>query len=86
MLVRLSLSTLVLVGLAGVANAQATGSWPLDPMARHGRGAPHKVAIVDEYGFRYDGRGNRLDASGHVIAPPHTQPGARVIQNGTGRT
>jgi hypothetical protein len=30
------------------------------------RGA-HRVYITDEYGFRYDRRGNRLDARGYVI-------------------
>jgi hypothetical protein len=36
-----------------------------------GRG-PHKVAITDEYGFKYDSRGNRLDARGYVISS-HTR-------------
>jgi hypothetical protein len=45
---------------------------------------PHQVAITDEYGFRYDSMGNRLNAAGYVIAPPHTPAGARVIQNGPG--
>jgi hypothetical protein len=31
-----------------------------------GRG-PHRVYITDEYGFRYDRKGNRLDARGYVI-------------------
>jgi hypothetical protein len=35
-----------------------------------GRG-PHHIAITDEYGFKYDSRGNRLDANGYVISP-HT--------------
>lgn len=28
----------------------------------------------DEFGFRYDGQGNRLDRNGNVISPQSTQP------------
>ncbi|MFO1157306.1 MAG: hypothetical protein U1E60_00550 [Reyranellaceae bacterium] len=28
----------------------------------------------DEYGFRYDGRGNRIDRYGNVISPYSTRP------------
>ena len=42
-------------------------------------GQRYKVAITDEYGFHYDSRGDRLNAAGHVIAPPDTLPGARVL-------
>jgi hypothetical protein len=31
-------------------------------------------AFRDEYGFRYDGQGNRLDARGNVINPQSIQP------------
>ncbi|HLG47810.1 MAG TPA: hypothetical protein VKY24_16325 [Reyranella sp.] len=31
-------------------------------------------AFRDEYGFRYDGQGNRLDAHGNIISPHSTQP------------
>ncbi|HTR86336.1 MAG TPA: hypothetical protein VMI56_17780 [Reyranella sp.] len=31
-------------------------------------------AFRDEYGFRYDGQGNRIDASGNIISPHSTQP------------
>ena len=31
-------------------------------------------AFRDEYGFRYDGQGNRLDAQGNIISPQSTQP------------
>jgi len=31
-------------------------------------------AFRDEYGFRYDGQGNRLDARGNIISPQSTQP------------
>jgi len=33
---------------------------------------PHQVAITDEYGFTYDGCGDRLNARGNVISP-HTR-------------
>jgi hypothetical protein len=31
----------------------------------------HGTGFKDEYGFRYDDRGNRIDAAGHRISP-HT--------------
>ena len=31
-------------------------------------------AFRDEYGFRYDGQGNRVDARGNIISPQSTQP------------
>jgi hypothetical protein len=31
-------------------------------------------AFRDEYGFRYDGQGNRLDARGNIISPHSTVP------------
>jgi hypothetical protein len=31
-------------------------------------------AFRDEYGFRYDGQGNRLDARGNIISPQSTTP------------
>jgi hypothetical protein len=30
---------------------------------------PHQVAFRDEYGFRYDSEGNRLDGRGYVVSP-----------------
>jgi hypothetical protein len=30
---------------------------------------PHQPAFKDEYGFRYDAQGNRLDARGNIISP-----------------
>lgn len=90
---RLSLFALALVGAAGAANAQmndqTNGQSPMQeqPIVDNGsppaRG-PHKVAFTDEYGFRYDSWGNRLNRAGYVIAPPHTPRGAAVIQNGSG--
>ncbi|SJZ49699.1 hypothetical protein SAMN02745126_01347 [Enhydrobacter aerosaccus] len=54
---------------------QAYGS---DTMERGPCG--HSVAITDEYGFKYDSMGDRLNGQGCVIAPPVTPPGARAIQ------
>lgn len=97
MLARLSLLTLAMTAVAGIACAQtpsppsspskAPQTMPSQTMRHHevnqamasAHGQRHKATITDEYGFRYDSMGNRLDAGGHVIAPPHTLPGARVL-------
>jgi hypothetical protein len=42
------------------------------PEAMPMQSGPHQVAFKDEYGFRYDARGDRLDARGNVISP-HTR-------------
>jgi hypothetical protein len=34
----------------------------------------HEEAFRDEYGFRYDARGNRIDATGRRISPHTTTP------------
>lgn len=34
----------------------------------------HEEAFRDEYGFRYDARGDRIDAQGHRISPHTTTP------------
>jgi len=80
MITRLLLLTLAITGVAGVAYAQST-STTLSPSMALAGGQRHNVAITDEYGFHYDGKGDRLDAAGHIIAPPHTPPGARVLQH-----
>jgi hypothetical protein len=54
------------------------GPQPADPQAQalatwHGR-IRHNVAFKDEYGFRYDAQGDRLDAKGYVISPLTTTP------------
>ena len=43
----------------------ATGPEPV-PMDATG---PRQAAMKDEYGFRYDSQGNRLDARGNIISP-----------------
>ncbi len=84
---RLIVITLAAItGLAGVANAQN-----YDPSMTRGerRGEmredrrfnePHPVAFKDEYGFRYDAQGDRLNAQGYVIAPPVTPPGTPALR------
>ncbi len=39
----------------------------------HGR-VQHETAFKDEYGFRYDARGDRIDARGRTISPHTTTP------------
>jgi len=34
----------------------------------------HKEAFRDEYGFRYDERGDRIDSAGRLISPHTTTP------------
>ena len=81
-----------LLTMAGAAQAQNYGSpannQPYQPMQNQAQMSSdmgdcgHTASITDEYGFRYDNMGNRLNARGCVIAPPVTPPGARAIQNG----
>lgn len=67
----------LLASLLSSVIVSAAAAQPMTPgCPRH-----HKVAFTDEYGFRYDNRGDRLNAAGCVIAPPHTPPGARAIQD-----
>jgi hypothetical protein len=91
MFTRLFIMTLTVTGVATVAWAQPASTTPAagatQPPMSHREinqamapvGPRHKVAIVDEYGLHYDSRGDRLDAAGHLIAPPHTLPGARTL-------
>lgn len=68
-------------GLSGVNASGTTGastyrssSMPMTSSAGIGASSqigsgPHPVAFKDEFGFRYDAQGNRLDARGYVISP-----------------
>ena len=47
-----------------LSTQHAMGPEPMPP----DRG-PHQVAFRDEYGFRYDADGNRLDGRGYVMSP-----------------
>ena len=75
-----------IAGLAGVANAQSYDSGTTRGERREDRreerymNSSHEATIKDEYGFRYDSRGDRLDAGGHVIAPPVTPPGTPALR------
>jgi hypothetical protein len=35
---------------------------------------PHQPAMKDEFGFKYDAQGNRLDARGNIISPKTKTP------------
>ena len=51
----------------------ATGYAPRDQaMAPMGR--EHSEAFKDEYGFRYDARGERIDQTGHRMSPHDPNP------------
>jgi hypothetical protein len=57
---------------------EAPGLQPMDQQAQavspyRGRKS-HDEAFRDEYGFRYDQRGNRIDAQGRRISPHTTTP------------
>lgn len=39
------------------------------PQAMPMQSGPRKAAFKDEFGFRYDDQGNRLDARGNIISP-----------------
>ena len=73
-------------GLASVANAQSydTGMTPgerrEDRREERYMNSSHEATIKDEYGFRYDSRGDRLDARGHVMPPPVTPPGTPALR------
>lgn len=53
-----------------MASAPAMQSEMAPPMAS--QTGPHRAEFRDEYGFRYDAQGNRLDARGNIISP-HTR-------------
>jgi hypothetical protein len=40
-----------------------------EPVPMDAIGGPRQAAFKDEYGFRYDSQGNRLDARGNIISP-----------------
>ncbi len=37
-------------------------------------------ALKDEYGFRYNERGDRIDAQGRIMPPPETPPGTPALR------
>jgi len=58
---------------------EAPGLQPADQQAQlapsymEGR-CGHSVAMRDEYGFRYDAQGKRINGAGCVISPHNTRP------------
>jgi hypothetical protein len=57
---------------------QAPGLQPMDQQATavspYRGSRVHEESMRDEYGFRYDARGNRIDGGGHRISPHTTTP------------
>ena len=92
MLKAMSISSLLVLALPAVALAQQTAArtmvvtgtphvvqtaqMPAPMPASAERGGTFR----DEYGNLYNSRGDRLDRSGHIIAPPVTPPGARALR------
>jgi hypothetical protein len=72
------LAALVVGSTVGIAQAQL---FRADDSTSRSCVRHFKVAMTDEYGFRYDSRGDRLNARGCVIPPPHTPPGARAYRD-----
>jgi len=74
----LSVLALAALSVAGVAQAQ-TGSGqqmtnqPTQAQASMPRAAPDG-SFTDECGFRYNSRGDRIDARGRVLPPPVSSP------------
>jgi hypothetical protein len=84
---RLMIVTLAaFAGIASVANAQIydpgmTRGERREEMREERRmNTSHPAVFKDEYGFRYDAQGDRLDASGHVVPPPVTPPGTPALR------
>jgi len=75
-----------LAGITSMANAQTydpgmTRGERREEMREERRmNNAHPATMKDEYGFRYDAQGDRLDASGHVMPPPVTPPGTPALR------
>jgi len=50
-------------------NANMAAAPSMAPRAMPAQSGPHQAAFKDEFGFRYDAQGNRLDARGNIISP-----------------
>jgi hypothetical protein len=59
-------------GQRGAYNQQQATAPMESPSMGCGSPGSHSVAITDEYGFKYDSCGDRLNARGNVISP-HTR-------------
>jgi len=51
------------------AGSAGNPSMAAAPMAMPAQSGPRQPALKDEFGFRYDAEGNRLDARGNIISP-----------------
>jgi hypothetical protein len=62
----------------GDYSRERAGPQPMDQQAQavspYRGHARHDEAFKDEYGFRYDERGNRIDGTGRRISPHTTTP------------
>ena len=62
-------------GYTAVTTYSTTTNYPAPSYVEPRNDAPAGVqAFKDEYNFRYDGQGNRLDRNGNIISPQSTQP------------
>ena len=43
-------------------------------------GMRYQPAFTDEYGMRYNSRGDRIDAQGRIMPPPVTPPGVAAYR------
>ena len=87
-MIKQTLLTLALIGAAGMATAQTQQTTPspdyqqmpsMQPsqqaqMVPSSGACGHQEAMKDEYGFRYDAQGNRLNGQGCVIPAPVSKP------------
>ena len=58
----------------GPATTVSTTTYSTPPVAYQPTPPAGVEAFRDEYGFRYDGQGNRLDRNGNIISPQSTTP------------
>jgi hypothetical protein len=78
-----SVLALAAMGVAGAVEAQTSGQYQSGQMQNPPFQAQTPVPTApdgsfrDECGFRYNGRGDRIDARGRVLAPPMTPPNGR---------
>ena len=57
------------VGAAAGNSASARASTDMAVAPSGPSGGPREATFKDEFGFRYDAQGNRLDARGNIISP-----------------
>jgi hypothetical protein len=58
-------------GASAAVGANASANMAAAPagMSSGMSGGPREATFKDEFGFRYDAQGNRLDARGNIISP-----------------